>query len=58
MGSDSITLSLANLPPHLHAAPVPEPHVWALWLAGLAGLGVARRRSTARTGVAQRLLAA
>lgn len=58
MGSDSITLSLANLPPHWHAAPVPEPHVWALWLAGLVGLGVARRRSSARTGVAQRLLAA
>jgi MYXO-CTERM domain-containing protein len=58
MGSDSITLSLANLPPHLHAAPVPEPHVWALWLAGLAGLGVARRRNSTRTGVAQRLLAA
>lgn len=58
MGSDSITLSLANLPPHLHAAPVPEPHVWALWLAGLAGLGVARRRNSTRTGVAQRPLAA
>ena len=58
VGSDSITLSVANLPPHLHAAPVPEPHVWALWLAGLAGLGVARRRNSARTGVAQRALAA
>lgn len=57
LGSDSITLSLANLPPHLHAAPVPEPHVWALWLAGLAGLGVVRRRARARSGATQRVLA-
>lgn len=28
--------------------PVPEPSTWALWLAGVAGLGVAARRKTAR----------
>ncbi|MBN8486315.1 MAG: PEP-CTERM sorting domain-containing protein [Burkholderiales bacterium] len=28
-------------------APVPEPETWALWLAGLAALGVRRRRAMA-----------
>ncbi len=44
-GAETVTLTTANLPPHLHLAPVPEPETYALMLAGLGLLGgFARRR--------------
>ncbi len=42
-GTERFTLAGAQLPSHVHA--VPEPHAWAMLLAGLAGVaGIARRR--------------
>jgi microcystin-dependent protein len=48
-GMESVALSAAQLPFHLHTVPVPEPETYALMLAGLALVGgMARRRRAAR----------
>lgn len=44
IGTDSTTLSIANLPAHTHTAPVPEPETYAVLLAGLGLLGVVAQR--------------
>lgn len=46
LGTDSVNLTVANLPAHVHSmpAPVPEPSEVVLLSLGLAGLLLARRR--------------
>jgi microcystin-dependent protein len=44
VGSDTTTLTVANLAAHIHMAAVPEPAAWALMLVGLGFVGGALRR--------------